>query len=155
MLLTSVDKSNRERFGILTESFSFNWNGKKVLIIEDDYVNYLYVRDILSQTKIIIKRAISLNQLYSQYRSFEKIDLIIINLNIEDNQDCDGVRMIKQLHPQIPVIGITGYDSIYEERYRYLEAGCDTFISKHLDSDQLLSTINELIYKYHFQFHYY
>jgi DNA-binding NtrC family response regulator len=148
MILTSDYKISRERFGIMSNINLFDWSGKNMIIIDDDYVNYIYLKDLLFRTNVTLKRATSLHQSYRHMKSFGKVDLILINMNIQGDGNCEGLKMLKRMYPGIPVIGITKSNSFYEESTKYLEAGCDTFLNKHFDSDQLLSTINDLIYKY-------
>ena len=66
---------------------SYNWAGKTFLVAEDDYVSYLFISDILSGTKAEVIRAVSVNELVKLVHNGCKIDLLIFNVGIRDNND--------------------------------------------------------------------
>lgn len=125
---------------------NFNWKNKKLLIIEEDYTNYLFIKEVLSDTKIKIIRAISLNQAREYLETEKLIDVIIMNIDICRNKISKSISEIKKYNAYTPVIAITGQDSTDSE-IESIEAGCDTFIYRHIDMFQLLNTIDELLDK--------
>jgi len=127
-------------------NMKFNWHNKTLLIIEDDYVSYLYLKDVLSETKIKIKRAVSVKQAQKFLASKIKIDLIIINVNILGENIYKSILEIKRYNQLIPIIAITNQYSI-DTQTGCIEAGCDTYIYSHIDSSQLLFSIDELLDK--------
>jgi len=124
----------------------FNWHNKTLLIIEDDYVSYLYLKDVLSDTRIKIKRAVSLKQARQILESGNKIDLLIVNVNIPGENIYKSMLEIKSSNQMIPVIAITNQYSL-DIQTACIEAGCDAYIYSHIDSSQLLLTIDELLDK--------
>ena len=69
-----------------------------------------------------------------------------MNTNICGDKIYKSISEIKRHSPYIPIIAITGQDSIDIES-ECIEAGCDTFIYRHIDMFQLLNTIDELLDK--------
>ena len=123
---------------------NFNWHNKTLLIIEDDYASYLFLKEVLINTEIKIIRAISLNQAIKNLASENKIDLIIMNINIYGDNIYKSISKIKKYSIYTPIIAITEQDSIDAES-DCIEDGCDTFIYRHIDRFQLLNTIDELL----------
>jgi response regulator RpfG family c-di-GMP phosphodiesterase len=127
-------------------NMKFNWQNKTLLVIEDDYVSFLYLKDLLSTTRIKIKRAISIKQSLDILGSGLKIDLIIINVRILGKNILKSILEIKSHNQLIPIIAITDQYSP-DTQNSCIEAGCDTYIYSHIDSTQLLITIDELLDK--------
>jgi DNA-binding response OmpR family regulator len=127
-------------------NMKFNWHNKTLLIIEDDYVGFLYLKDLLSTTRIRIKRAISIKQALDILVSGLKIDLIIINVRIFGENILKGILQIKSYNQLVPIIAITDQYS-EDTQNSCIEAGCDTYIYSHIDSAELLTTIDELLEK--------
>jgi DNA-binding response OmpR family regulator len=124
----------------------FNWHNKTLLIIEDDYVSYLYLKDALSDTKIKIKRAVSIKQAQNMLAAKNRIDLIIVDVNILGKNIYKSILEIKSYNQLIPIIAITGKYSI-DTQTDCIEAGCDTYIYSNIDSSQLILSIDELLDK--------
>jgi len=129
-----------------TANMKFNWQNKTLLIIEDDYVSFLFLKDLLSTTRIKIKRAISFKQSLDLLASGIKIDLIIINVKILGENILKSILEIKSHNQLIPIIAITDQYSA-DTQSSCIEAGSDTYIYSHIDSTQLLNTIDELLDK--------
>src|SRR5512145_2691292 len=91
-------------------SQKFNWHGKKILIVEDDYVSYLFFHEILSCSFACLIRAVSLQEPFDMLSSGTKFDLAIINTRIQGNEDCRSIKKIKMLWPFIRLIAISGCD---------------------------------------------
>jgi len=127
-------------------NIKFNWQTKTLLVIEDDYVSYLFLKDLLSTTRIKIKRAISIKQSLDILASKARINLIIINVNLLGANIYKSILEIKSYNQLVPIIAITDQYSI-ETQSSCIDAGCDTYIYSHIDSTQLLITIEELLDK--------
>jgi two-component system response regulator GlrR len=71
-------------------------------------------------------------------------DLSIVDLRLAD---CDGVSLMEQLHsihPEMPVIILTGYGSI-ESAVEAIKKGAYTYITKPFDSHELLLQIGRAL----------
>lgn len=129
-----------------TVNMKFNWQNKTLMVIEDDYVSFLFLKDLLSKTRIKIKRAISFKQSLDFLAAKNKIDLIIVNVNILGENIYKSILEIKSHNQLIPIIAKTDQYSV-ETQSSCIEAGCDTYIYCHIDVNQLLITIDELLDK--------
>jgi two-component system, sensor histidine kinase ChiS len=124
---------------------SRNLGRKRILIIEDDYVNYLLITDVLAVTNYIIIRASSIEQAYYQLLIHADIDLVIINIAIPGNEHCKAVKILRK-KTDVPIIVLASVGNV-EEKLECLEAGCDAYINHNIDKFQLISTIDELLGK--------
>jgi len=124
------------------------FEGKTILIVEDDDLNYAFLQEILSLTGINIERssdgadavekAISLNP-----------DLIVMDVRLPVLNGLDATRKIRENGIKIPVIAQTAY-AMSEDKEKCLEAGCDDYISKPIHKELLLKKIAYHIHKKEF-----
>jgi CheY-like chemotaxis protein len=120
----------------------YNWQGKKILIVEDDYVNYLFFHEILSFSYACLIRAVSLQEAFDMLASGNRFDLVIINTAIPGNENCRSVKRMKLLWPHIRVVAISGCECAN----RCFPSGCDTMISRDIDSYDMRNMVNEMFY---------
>jgi len=121
----------------------FNWKGKKILIVEDDYANYLFFHEILSCAGACLLRAVSIQEAYDMLISSTNFDLMIINTDMPGNENCRSVKRIKLLWPFLRVIAVGGSYCTGKSR-RCHPAGCDALISYHVDGHEMRMVVNEM-----------
>jgi CheY-like chemotaxis protein len=123
----------------------FNWKDKKILIVEDDYANYLFFHEILSCAQACLIRAVSLQEAFDMIAAGVQFNLLIINTNIPENENCRSIKRIKLLWPDLRVIAIAGCECRGKNKKCY-PAGCDTLISYHVDGLEMRVAVNEMLY---------
>jgi len=69
---------------------------------------------------------------------------MIVDMKMPEVNGIDATLGIKAINPSVPVIAITAYAMVGDEK-RILEAGCDSYISKPLNRKVLLDKIAEFI----------
>jgi PAS domain S-box-containing protein len=113
---------------------------KTILIVEDDVYNAEYLNEIFLNTGLHILQAengqkaveLSLNQ---------PVDLILMDIRLPDIDGYEATRLIKQHKPMLKIIAQTAFAS-FDEKKRALDAGCNDYISKPTNRDQLLTMVN-------------
>jgi CheY-like chemotaxis protein len=123
----------------------FNWKDKKILIVEDDYANYLFFHEILSCAQACLIRAVSLQEAFDMIAAGVQFNLLIINTNIPENENCRSIKRIKLLWPDLRVIAIAGCECRGKNKKCY-PAGCDTLISYNVDGHEMRVAVNEMLY---------
>lgn len=124
-------------------NYSYDWNEKEFLIIEDDYVNFMYLKEVFDNTGVKIIRALS-SEHALELVSKNDFDLILLDINLSDKTGYDIAKAIKGKFKYLPVIALTNAAS-RDDIEKSLESGCDMYIQKHLDNNQLLLNISELL----------
>jgi len=124
---------------------AFNWQGKKILIVEEDYVNYLFFHEMLSCAYACLIRAVSLQETFDMLGSGVQFDLIIINTSTPGNENCRSIKRIKLLWPHIRLIAISGCDCHLKDT-QCNPAGCDTMINYSIDSYDMRNVVNEMFH---------
>jgi two-component system cell cycle response regulator DivK len=112
-----------------------------ILYIEDNADNRLLIRRILSAEGYSVSEAESAAQALQVIQA-NLPDLILMDINMPD---IDGYTLTAQLKAQpefknIPIIAMTA-NALKGDRERSLEAGCDGYIQKPIDVDDLTNQI--------------
>jgi len=71
----------------------------------------------------------------------EKIDLVLLDMQLPSIDGVDVAKQLRQTGFSLPIIAMTA-SSNNEDKIKALEAGCDVFLSKPIQSAALVNTIN-------------
>jgi CheY-like chemotaxis protein len=118
--------------------------GKVILYVDDEYVNYLYFAELLSETGATIIRAYSTQQVVIRLSTEPDVCLVMIEASAIKRMSRQIITQIRQIIPDIPIIGIIGQDYIEGVR-AFLKTGCDLYLNRHIDDIHLIEIINELL----------
>jgi CheY-like chemotaxis protein len=122
---------------------SFNWPNKTILIVEDDYTSYLYFENLLESSSVNILHAESANKAWELFYN-EKIDLILMDIRLEGENGLDLTQRIRKIDQTVPIIAQTAY-ALSDDRKKCLDAGCDDYITKPIESETLLEKIEHFL----------
>jgi len=109
---------------------------KTILVAEDEDNNYMLIEEMLSNMNV--KTVWARNGLEAVEECGHKPlpHLILMDIKMPEMDGIEATRQIKSIHPDIPVIALTAY-AMDEDRKRILEAGCNDYIKKPVNSVQL------------------
>lgn len=124
----------------------YNWVGKKILIVEDNDVNYLVLQNMLKPTNAQLIWAKGGKMAIEICKSAKDIDIVLMDIMIPNFDGITATKKIKELLPDLPVIIQTAYPS-RENKSRCKEVGCSGLIEKPVSGDKLLNIIEEQINK--------
>ncbi|WP_300675376.1 response regulator [Soonwooa sp.] len=130
--------------GSLTEVLS----GKKILITDDDVRNIFSLTKVLEKYKVEVVLAMDGKQALEQMAANPDIDVVLMDMMMPE---LDGYETIREIRKQpkymrLPIIAITA-KSMIGEREKCIEAGASDYISKPVDTDQLLSLLRVWMYE--------
>lgn len=117
----------------------------KILYIEDNPENRLLVRRILQADGFTVLEAKNATQALQLLKE-EIPDLILMDINMPD---IDGFTLTTQLKNtpgtnNVPIVALTA-NVMKGDRERSLEAGCDGYIQKPIDVDNLPGQVNSFL----------
>jgi CheY-like chemotaxis protein len=121
---------------------NYNWEGKLFLIAEDDKFSYKFLEGFLKQTGADVMHAADGREAVTLCRNHETVDLVLMDIQMPEMNGLEATTAIKQFRKNIPVIAQTA-NAIMEERQKCLEAGCDDFISKPININELYDKIDK------------
>jgi two-component system sensor histidine kinase EvgS len=106
-----------------------NLADKNILVVEDDEMNFIYLKQILKLTKGIYTRARTGKKALQLIENEARFDLVLMDLQLPDIHGLEVTRAIKTHKPELIVIAQTAAKSD-EEVERALQAGCDDVLTK-------------------------
>jgi PAS domain S-box-containing protein len=116
-----------------------------ILVAEDDDINFYCLQTILKQnTSAEIIHAFNGKEAVERFTQNPDIGLVLMDIKMPVMNGLEATRLIKAINRNIPVIAITAY-AMAGDADRILDAGCDYFLPKPIDKDQLLGIIAEFI----------
>ncbi|MEJ2596617.1 MAG: response regulator [bacterium] len=121
----------------------YHWNNRVVLITEDEEVNFYYLKTLLQRADAKVLRAKNGKEaveIISKHKG--AIDLVLMDLNMPVMDGYEALRIIKSLHPSIPIIAQTAY-TMNNDRSRCLEAGFNDYIAKPINRMALYRMVND------------
>jgi two-component system, sensor histidine kinase len=116
---------------------------KKILVVEDDDMNYLYLAQIFKLTKGHIIRAKNGNSALQFARS-ENFDIILMDLKLPDINGNEVTRMIREFNMSTPIIAQTA-SRTPEETDEALEAGCTAVLIKPFTINDFSQLLNQFV----------
>lgn len=118
----------------------FNWEGKKILIADDNPMSMDYFQFIFKSTRAEIIQVKDGREAYENCRMDPQINLVLMDWLMPVMDGETSTRLIRQLRPDLPIISVTAY--VYsEERAKILESGCNAYYPKPVDKNELLNYI--------------
>ncbi len=128
---------------VLPQTKQNNLRELNILVAEDELVNYQYIEIILKDIVKRIDRAMNGKEAV-ELASKNCYDLILMDLKMPIMDGFVASQKIKQQFPDLPIIAQTAYVRS-NDKERALESGCDDFIGKPFNKDDLLEMINKLM----------
>lgn len=113
---------------------------QKILIAEDDDLNFKYLEIILSRLNVNIVRAMDGQEAVDKIFSDDSITLVLMDLKMPVLNGYEATRMIKEKKPTMPIIATTAY-ALSGDKEKAFEAGCDEYISKPISRKDLFQKI--------------
>lgn len=116
---------------------------KKILVIDDDRDMCLLLNRFLSRNDFIVDE-VSTGRKALSYLESSETDLILCDLRLEDMDGIGLLAKIKEMHPGIPVIMITGYSDI-RTSVKAMKLGAYDYVTKPLLPEEILVTIQKAL----------
>lgn len=117
-----------------------NWSSKIILVAEDVESNFLFLEEVIRKTGAEVLWAKNGQDAIDMFNA-NKIDLILMDIQMPKMNGFEATRVIKKINPNIPIISQTAY-AMSEDRAKSLDAGCDDYISKPIPSQKLLDLLS-------------
>lgn len=120
------------------------WKDKVVLIVEDNELNFKLLEKMLEKTEVKILHAKDGNDAIEICRECRGIDIVLMDIQMPGIDGCEATRIIKNIHPDVPVIAQTAY-SLGGEYKRIRESGCDEYLTKPINQKELLDILSDYL----------
>jgi PAS domain S-box-containing protein len=113
-----------------------------ILIVEDEFVNRLYMEAILKRSANTLLFAETGREAVNQCRKHPEITMILMDLKLPEMDGLTATRLIRQFKPNIPIIAVTAFSDA-EDKIMAYNAGCDGYLTKPFLEHELLAIIQK------------
>jgi two-component system, cell cycle response regulator DivK len=121
---------------------NYSWESKKILVAEDEEMNYLFVEAMLELTNVQLVWARNGIEVLNIMHTNKDIDLILMDIRMPEMDGLTATKAIRKDNIKIPIIAQTAY-AMSEDKNKCLKAGCDDYFTKPINNDLLLSAIDK------------
>lgn len=117
----------------------------KVMIVEDNPQNMKLIEMLLRAKSYVLLKARDGEEALD-VATREKPDLIVMDMQLPKMSGIEVTKRLRQMpvFSQIPIIALTAY-AMRGDKERFLEAGCDAYISKPINTRELPEIIDQML----------
>ena len=138
-----------ENQAIEQEEETLNFDGMKILLAEDNDLNWEIAEDILSEVGFELERAENGKICVEMFAASEKgyYDLVLMDIRMPVMNGYDAAREIRALEREdrdLPIIAMTA-DAFSEDIQHALECGMNAHVSKPIDVDRLMEVLKKYL----------
>ncbi len=117
----------------------------KILVVEDEEMNFLYLKRILDMQQFAqVIHVSNGREAVDHCIADPSIQMVLMDLKLPVLGGLEASRLIKQNRPDLPIIAITAY-AMDTDREKALAAGCDAYLSKPYSKEQLTSVLEQFV----------
>ncbi len=121
------------------ERTRYNFIGRTILIVEDDFWNATYLKEILKSTGAVLLHTIYGNDALNIARE-NNLDLVLMDIRLPDTNGYEATKQLLNEYPDLKIIAQTAYASS-DEQINVFASGFADFISKPTEKADLLSLV--------------
>jgi signal transduction histidine kinase len=118
----------------------YNYKGKTILIAEDEDSNFRFLSETLKRTQANLMHAKDGEEVIQMVKE-NHVDLILMDIKMPNMNGYEATILIKEINPDIPIIAQTAY-AMNSDREEVLQLGCDNYIAKPIESQELLTMLD-------------
>ena len=120
---------------------------KKVLIADDDIRNIYSLTQALEKHQIIVLSATDGKEALLRMQEHRDIGIVLMDMMMPEMDGYEAIQKIRKSehYSSVPIIAVTA-KTMLGDREKCIEAGASDYISKPVDTDQLLSLLRVWLY---------
>ena len=141
--LNPIEKENHIFKAIKNSDMETNSSNPVVLIAEDNEYNYLLLHSYLTRNNFTTLRAKNGKEAVETCQTNMSVKLVLMDIKMPIMDGIQATEKIKSFRPELPIIAQTAY-AMSDDREKLLAAGCDDYIAKPIDREELFT----IIYKF-------
>jgi len=122
--------------------------GKKVLVVDDDVRNIFSLTSMLEDHGMVVRFAENGKQALDQVKKDPEVDVILMDIMMPEMDGYETTRAIREMDQfkTLPIIALTA-KAMKGDREKCIAAGASDYITKPVDTDQLLSLLRVWLYR--------
>ena len=122
--------------------------GKKVLIVDDDMRNIFALSTLLEEHDMVIASADNGRDAIKILQSQSDFDIVLMDIMMPEMDGIDTMREIRRIPhlKTLPIIAVTA-KAMKGDREKCIEAGAWDYLSKPVDTEQLLAVLRAWLHR--------
>jgi len=122
--------------------------GKKVLVVDDDVRNIFSLTSVLEDHGMVVRFAENGKQAIEQLRKDQEVDAVLMDIMMPEMDGYETTRAIRAMDQfkTLPIIALTA-KAMKGDREKCIAAGASDYITKPVDTEQLLSLLRVWLYR--------
>ena len=122
--------------------------GKKVLVVDDDVRNIFSLTSMLEDHGMVVRFAENGKQALDQLQKDPEVDAVLMDIMMPEMDGYETTRAIREMDrfKTLPIIALTA-KAMKGDREKCIAAGASDYITKPVDTDQLLSLLRVWLYR--------
>jgi CheY-like chemotaxis protein len=124
----------------------YNWLNKTILIAEDEVANYTLLQSIILPTKAKVIWVKNGKEAVDACKNNPNIDLVLMDIKMPEMNGLEATKLIRKESLTLPILAQTAF-AMPQDEDNCLRAGCDDYLSKPLQVEEILNKINKYISK--------
>jgi PAS domain S-box-containing protein len=117
---------------------------KKILIAEDEKINYLYLSELLMLTNATLLHATNGKEALELFEKNPDTDLILMDIKMPILDGHEAAKLLKTQGCKAPIIAQTAY-AMSGDKLKALNSGCDDYIAKPIRKENLMQLLHKYI----------
>ncbi|MFH1963460.1 MAG: response regulator [bacterium] len=121
---------------------------KKILIVDDDMRNIFSLTGMLEQRNMVVENAVNGKEALKILAKEPGIKLVLMDIMMPEMDGYETTQAIRKMakFKSLPIIALTA-KAMKEDKKKCMNAGCSDYITKPVDTTQLLTMIKMWLYK--------
>jgi CheY-like chemotaxis protein len=140
----TLDETKKEKKINTSDTAVHEWPNKTILIVEDSMISYQLLTKFLGKSKVDFLHAEDGAKAVEICKTTERIDLILMDVQLPIMNGLDATKAIKTFRPNLPIIAQTA-NALADDRKNILNAGCNDYIAKPINKTELFEKIDRHI----------
>ena len=121
------------------------FDGKKVLVVDDNKLNLKVIEKILKEFNLDIDEAISGFECINNIENHKKYNIIFMDIMMPKMSGVETLKRLKQIEGfNTPVVALTA-DAIEGKSNKYIEVGFNDYLSKPIDKMKLSNILTKYL----------
>ncbi len=121
-----------------------DFEGKTILIVEDDLPTYTFLQEEILQTKALVMWTSSGTEAIKICRKNSSIDLVLMDIKLAEGDGYSATRQIKSFRPRLPIITQTAYALVGQKELLF-QSGCDNYLKKPFQTKMLYKMLSKYL----------
>jgi len=126
----------------MSTSIATDFSHLTILIAEDEEINFMYLEEVLRRTNATVIHACDGLEAVELFKANPAIALVLMDIKMPVMDGIQATQLIKTERSTVPIIATTAY-ALGGDKEKFLQAGCDDYLSKPIRKDDLLAMIKK------------